>query len=244
MKIITIDGARPQFVKAADVSRAIFRYNEVNDAKIQEIIEHTGQHFDRNMSEVFFNQMDIPKPHYNLDLKSLSHGTMKGKMLAKTEEVLVAEKPYWVLVYSNTNATTAGGLAAKKIHIKVAHREAGFRSFNMLRPQEVNRILTDHISDTLFCSTQTAIDNLKNEGYSNIEIKQVHCGDVMYDAALFHTKDAAKPKSEIELGDFVLSTIHRQENTDDPDSLASIFDALGGDCNKNHGCTTIASKNN
>lgn len=227
MKIITIVGARPQFVKAAVVSRAIEEFNSNNEGKeIQELIIHTGQHFDENMSSVFFEQMNIPKPHYNLEINSLSHGAMTGKMLEKIEAVLLDEKPDWVLVYGDTNSTIAGALAAKKLHIKVAHVEAGLRSFNMRMPEEINRILTDRISDILFCPTQTAIDNLKNEGYGTIDIKQVQCGDVMYDAALFYTDRSNHPNNVEDDAPFVLSTIHRQENTDDKEKLTSIFEAL------------------
>ncbi len=227
MKIITIVGARPQFVKAAVVSRAIEEHNSKNtDQSIQELIVHTGQHFDENMSEVFFEQMNIPKPHYNLEINSLSHGAMTGRMLEKIEEVLLEEKPDWVLVYGDTNSTIAGALAAKKLHIKVAHVEAGLRSFNMRMPEEINRILTDRISDILFCPTQTAIDNLKNEGYDALDIKQVQCGDVMYDAALFYTERNNRPENVNGDIPFVLSTIHRQENTDDKEKLTSIFEAL------------------
>ncbi len=227
MKIITIVGARPQFVKAAVVSRAIEDYNAANEtSKVEELIVHTGQHFDANMSDVFFEQMNIPKPHYNLEINSLSHGAMTGKMLAKIEAVLLDEKPDWVLVYGDTNSTIAGALAAKKLHIKVAHVEAGLRSFNMRMPEEVNRILTDRISDILFCPTQTATDNLKNEGYDAIDIKQVQCGDVMYDAALFYTDRSSKPEAVAADEKFVLSTIHRQENTDDKEKLTAIFEAL------------------
>ncbi|MCK4957065.1 MAG: UDP-N-acetylglucosamine 2-epimerase, partial [Candidatus Cloacimonetes bacterium] len=174
MKLITIIGARPQFIKAAAVSREIAKHKEIN-----EIIIHTGQHFDANMSEIFFTQMQIPKPDYNLAINSLSHGAMTGRMMEEIEKVLLLEKPDWVLVYGDTNSTIAGSLAAKKLHIKVAHVEAGLRSFNMNMPEEVNRILTDRISDILFCPTQTAVDNLKKEGYENIESKIVNCGDVM-----------------------------------------------------------------
>lgn len=228
MKIITIVGARPQFVKAAVVSRAIADYNSANkDQKIVELIVHTGQHFDENMSSVFFDQMNIPKPHYNLEINSLSHGAMTGKMLVKIEEVLLKEKPDWVLVYGDTNSTIAGALAAKKLNIKVAHVEAGLRSFNMRMPEEVNRILTDRISDILFCPTETAIENLKKEGYANIDIRQVRCGDVMYDAALYYADRALRPKAVEGDADFVLSTIHRQENTDEKAKLTVIFEALG-----------------
>jgi len=227
MKIITIVGARPQFVKAAVVSRAIEEHNANNaDSIIKELIVHTGQHFDENMSEVFFEQMNIPKPHYNLEINSLSHGAMTGRMLEKIEEVLLKEKPDWVLVYGDTNSTVAGALAAKKLHIKVAHVEAGLRSFNMRMPEEINRILTDRISDILFCPTQTAIDNLVSEGYDNIDIKQVQCGDVMFDAALFYSNRSNRPESVEAHTDFILSTIHRQENTDDKTKLTAIFEAL------------------
>jgi UDP-GlcNAc3NAcA epimerase len=227
MKIITIVGARPQFVKAAVVSRAIEKYNStIKGEEIQELIVHTGQHFDENMSEVFFDQMNIPKPHYNLEINSLSHGAMTGKMLEKIEAVLLDEKPDWVLVYGDTNSTLAGALAAKKLHIKVPHVEAGLRSFNMRMPEEINRILTDRISDILFCPTQTAIDNLKSEGYDALDIKQVQCGDVMFDAALFYTDKSLRPKGIEGDAPFVLSTIHRQENTDVKEKLRNIFDAL------------------
>lgn len=227
MKIITIVGARPQFVKAAVVSRAIEEYNTKDQENlVQELIVHTGQHFDENMSDVFFSQMNIPKPHYNLDINSLSHGAMTGAMLAGIEEILLQEKPDWVLVYGDTNSTIAGALAAKKLHIKVAHVEAGLRSFNMKMPEEINRILTDRISDILFCPTQTAIDNLNNEGYNALDITQVQCGDVMYDAALYYTDRQKRPENVKPDTEFVLSTIHRQENTDDKEKLTSIFEAL------------------
>lgn len=227
MKIITIVGARPQFVKAAVVSRAIKEHNTQNEEKpIDELIIHTGQHFDENMSDVFFSQMNIPKPHYNLDINSLSHGAMTGAMLAGIEEILLQEKPDWVLVYGDTNSTLAGALAAKKLHIKVAHVEAGLRSFNMRMPEEINRILTDRISDILFCPTHTAITNLKNEGYDGINVKQVLSGDVMYDAAIYYTERSEKPASVEADAEFILSTIHRQENTDDESKLRSIFDAF------------------
>ena len=151
MKIVTIVGARPQFVKAAVVSRVL-----AGAEGVEEIIVHTGQHFDANMSDVFFEEMCIPRPHYNLNINGLGHGAMTGQMLEKIEEVLIKEKPEWVLVYGDTNSTIAGALAAKKLHIRVAHVEAGLRSFNMDMPEEINRILTDRISDVLFCPTGTA----------------------------------------------------------------------------------------
>ena len=220
MKIITIIGARPQFIKAAAVSREIAKHKD-----IEEIIVHTGQHFDANMSEIFFHQMQIPKPNYNLAINSLSHGAMTGRMMEEIEKILLAEKPDWVLVYGDTNSTIAGSLAATKLHIKVAHVEAGLRSFNMNMPEEINRIVTDRISDILFCPTETAVNNLKNEGYENIKTKIINCGDVMLDAALFYAPMSKKP--QIELPEkFILSTIHRAENTDDPQRLKAIFEAL------------------
>jgi UDP-GlcNAc3NAcA epimerase len=220
MKLLTIIGARPQFIKAATVSRVVAEKDDV-----QEIIVHTGQHFDDNMSEVFFQQMQIPKPDYNLEINSLSHGAMTGRMLEKIETVLQKEKPDWVLVYGDTNSTIAGALAAKKLHIKVAHVEAGLRSFNMRMPEEVNRILTDRISDILFCPTQTAVDNLSKEGFEQLPAVIDRCGDVMYDAALFYAKRSQKPKLQLP-NKFLLATCHRAENTDDEDRLAQIFAAF------------------
>jgi UDP-GlcNAc3NAcA epimerase len=227
MRIITIVGARPQFVKAAVISRAIQDYNKSRpENHIHEIIIHTGQHFDENMSDVFFEQMSIPKPDYNLEIHSLSHGAMTGQMLEKIEKVLKNEKPDWVLVYGDTNSTLAGALAARKLHIKLAHVEAGLRSYNMDMPEEINRILTDRISDILFCPTQSALNNLAKEGYNDISAKIVRSGDVMYDAALFYHTRASRPESEIPSSDFVLCTIHRQENTDDEKKLRDIFIGL------------------
>jgi len=220
MKIITIVGARPQFIKAAAVSREIEKYKD-----IQEIIVHTGQHFDANMSEIFFEEMHIPKPHYNLNINGLSHGAMTGQMIEKIEEVLMIEKPDWVLVYGDTNSTIAGALAARKLHIKVAHVEAGLRSFNMTMPEEINRILTDRISNILFCPTNAAINNLKAEGYENIDIQIVKSGDVMQDAALFYEEKAKAPDLFLPK-EFVLATIHRAENTDDKSRLENIFEAF------------------
>ena len=224
MKIITIVGARPQFVKAAALSRELAKHNN-----IEEIIVHTGQHFDANMSGVFFEEMQIPTPKYNLDINSVGHGAMTGRMLEGIEKILLDEKPDLLLVYGDTNSTIAGALAAKKIHIKVAHVEAGLRSFNMEMPEEVNRILTDRISDLLLCPTQTAIDNLNNEGYQNIDTKVVKCGDVMQDAALFYAKtsqEKATISKAINLEGFILCTLHRAENTDDPKRLTEIVEAL------------------
>jgi UDP-GlcNAc3NAcA epimerase len=225
-KIITILGARPQFIKAAVLSRVIAKYNS-----IEEIIIHTGQHYDTNMSEVFFTDMDIPKPKYNLAINGLGHGAMTGQMLEKIETILLKEKPDAIVVFGDTNSTIAGALAAKKLHIKVIHIEAGLRSFNMEMPEEINRILTDRISDLLLCPTDTAINNLHKEGYKNSPIKMVKSGDIMKDAVLYYSRTSAE-KSDIiknlnlSNDDFVLATIHRQENTDDLHKLKSIFEGL------------------
>jgi UDP-GlcNAc3NAcA epimerase len=221
MKIVTIIGARPQFIKAAAVSREIAKHSN-----IKEIIIHTGQHFDENMSEIFFEQMQILKPDYNLEINSLTHGAMTGRMIEKIEEVLLKEKPNWVIVYGDTNSTIAGALAAKKLHIKVAHVEAGLRSFNRKMPEEINRILTDKISDLLFCPTDQAVKNLQEEGIGKHSLARiVKSGDVMQDAAVFYSNLAQKPNFKLP-EKFILSTIHRAENTDDPVRLRSIFSAF------------------
>ncbi len=224
MKILTVIGARPQFVKAAALSREFAKHDNV-----EEVLVHTGQHFDANMSDVFFTEMEIPKPKYNLDINSVGHGAMTGRMLEGIEKILVIEKPDLLLVYGDTNSTTAGALAARKLHVKVAHVEAGLRSFNMQMPEEVNRIITDRISDYLFCPTQTAIDNLEKEGYNNIDVEIIKSGDVMQDAATFYAKKSAKKSTVIKdnnLNEFILTTLHRADNTDDKQRLSDIVDAL------------------
>ena len=220
-KIVTIVGARPQFIKAAAVSRAV--RNDFDD-RISEVLVHTGQHYDKNMSKVFFEDLDIPHPKYNLEISGGNHGEMTGRMLEAIEKVLLTERPDWVLVYGDTNSTLAGALAAVKLHFPVAHVEAGLRSFNMRMPEEVNRILSDRISTLLFCPTETAVHNLKTEGI----VDNVHnVGDVMYDVALFY-RDRAREKSDIldrlgvRAGEFALATCHRAENTDDPIRLREI----------------------
>ncbi len=217
MKIVTIVGARPQFVKAAVISRAIKDFNNIN-----EVIVHTGQHFDFNMSDVFFQEMEIPKPDYLLNIHSSFHGAMTGQMLEKIEEVLIKEKPDWVLVYGDTNSTLAGALAASKLHIRIAHVESGLRSFNMMMPEEINRILTDRISSVLFCPTKAAIRNLVNEGFVLTSNKLHLVGDVMYDASLFYSKKASPPNFELSKK-FILATIHRAENTNNWENLKNIF---------------------
>jgi UDP-GlcNAc3NAcA epimerase len=226
MKVVTVVGARPQFIKAAAVSREIAKHPE-----IKEIIVHTGQHFDSNMSEIFFREMEIPHPHYHLEVHSLGHGAMTGRMLEKIEAVLVKEQPDFVMVYGDTNSTLAGALAAKKLHIKVIHVEAGLRSFNMLMPEEINRILVDRISDILCCPTDGAVENLRKEGFENFTSRVVKAGDVMQDA-VYHYRDIAAGRSKIieSLGlfgkEFVLGTIHRAENTDELVRLRGIIEAF------------------
>ncbi len=225
-KIVTILGARPQFVKAAVLSRVVQNHQE-----IEEIIVHTGQHFDANMSTVFFTEMNIPKPKYNLSINSLGHGAMTGQMLEKIEQILLDEQPDAVVIYGDTNSTIAGALAAKKLHIKVVHIEAGLRSFNMEMPEEINRILTDRISDLLCCPTDTAIKNLYNEGFDNLPIQIEKNGDIMKDAVLYYGKISSEKSSiindlKLTYNEFVLATIHRQENTDDKARLIAIFSAL------------------
>jgi UDP-GlcNAc3NAcA epimerase len=225
-KILTVVGARPQFIKAATVSRAF-----ASDNAVQEIIVHTGQHYDEKMSDVFFDELNIPKPDHHLGIGSASHGAQTGRMLEAIENVMVNERPDGLLVYGDTNSTLAGALAASKLHIPVFHVEAGLRSFNRRMPEEINRVLTDHVSDLLFAPTSTAVRNLQNEGLEAHKIKLT--GDVMLDAAQYYAKFADQ-KSQIlnELGlsskTYVLSTIHRAENTDDPKRIQTIFTALAG----------------
>lgn len=226
-KILTVVGARPQFVKAGTVSREIFRRSQAG-CNIQEVIVHTGQHYDANMSDVFFEEMQIPKPHHSLDVGGASHGAMTGSMLGKLEEVMIQEQPDWVLVYGDTNSTLAGALSASKLHIKIAHIEAGLRSFNMRMPEEVNRILTDRVSRLLFCPTQLAVDNLNKEGVENWNCgaEVINAGDVMLDGALFYRGFSEEPKGlKVDTG-FVLCTVHRAENTDDPTRIADIVNSL------------------
>ena len=221
IKIMTIIGARPQFIKAAAVSKAIGERPGIN-----EVMVHTGQHFDDNMSQVFFDQMGIPRPDYNLNIHSLSHGAMTGRMTEEIEKVLQQEKPDWVMVYGDTNSTLAGALAAVKMHIPVAHVEAGLRSFNMNMPEEINRILTDRISKLLFCPSQVAVDNLLGEGFEKFPCRLVATGDVMYDASLLFKEKAVCPAGLKLFEGFVLATVHREENTNDEQKLKSIMDSI------------------
>jgi UDP-GlcNAc3NAcA epimerase len=227
MKLITIIGARPQFIKAATVSKAIQAHNVCNASRIQEIIIHTGQHYDENMSKVFFTELEIPHPDYNLGIAAATHGAMTGQMLEQLEIVLLKEKPDIVLIYGDTNSTLAGALAAVKLHIPVAHVEAGLRSFNMLMPEEINRILADRISHLLFCPTETAVSNLAKESIIN---GVYNVGDVMYDITLRYRDKAyqAHPLQTWKLEEkaYALCTIHRAENTNDSIRLKNILTAL------------------
>lgn len=223
-KILTVLGARPQFIKASVVSHAIGQR-----PGLSEVLVHTGQHFDANMSDVFFAELGMNKPDYFLDIHGGTHGAMTGRMLEAVEQVLLQEKPDAVLVYGDTNSTLAGALAAAKLHIPVAHVEAGLRSFNMAMPEEINRILTDRISQWLFTPTQAATANLQREGYATDKITEV--GDVMYDVALYHGSrvqpgTGLMAKLGVSEKNYVLATIHRQENTDHPQRLAAIVEAL------------------
>jgi len=229
MKIATIIGARPQFIKAAPVSRAIQEYNrKAPDNKITEFIVHTGQHYDDNMSGVFFQELSIPEPDINLGVGSGLHGWQTAQMLMRIEKVLTVQKPDWVLVHGDTNSTLAGALAAVKLHIPIAHVEAGLRSFNRQMPEEHNRVLVDHCSDLLFCPTQTAVENLSNEGIS----QGVHVvGDTMCDAflqsiALARQKSTIADELELKPKEYILATIHRPYNTDVPENLMNILTAF------------------
>ena len=221
MKIVSVVGARPQFIKCAPVSRTIRKHHE-------EILVHTGQHYDPEMSDVFFEELDIPKPDYNLGIGSGSQGEQTGKMLIEIEKVLLKEKPNIVIVYGDTNSTLAGALAASKLHIKVAHVEAGLRSFDRTMPEEINRVITDHISNVLFCPTDTAVMNLKNEGITE---GVYNVGDVMVDALKYNQKIAEEKSNiikdlDLKSKEFIVATVHRASNTDSKENLTSIVKAF------------------
>lgn len=220
-KIVTVLGARPQFIKAGVVSNSIVQYGG-----ICEVIVHTGQHFDSNMSDIFFNELGIPRPKYNLDIHGGGHGAMTGRMLIEVENILIQEKPDYVLVYGDTNSTLAGALAASKLHIPVAHVEAGLRSFNRKMPEEQNRIITDHLAEILFTPTKVATQHLLSEGIRPELIHQV--GDVMFDAALYYGGIAERCSSVVSKFNvtpkgYVLATVHRAENTDNQERLHEIL---------------------
>lgn len=224
MKLVTVVGARPQFIKAAALSRSLRKFDD-----IQEILVHTGQHYDSNLSDVFFNELDVPRPDINLGVGSGTHGAQTGQMLEALEAALLREQPDWVLVYGDTNSTLAGALAAAKLQIPVAHVEAGLRSYNRRMPEEINRILTDHVSDLLFAPTSIAVRNLEREGVSR---ERIHLtGDVMYDAALYYREKSDVSSRILEkLGlvgqPYALATVHRAENTDDFGRLVAIVRGL------------------
>ncbi|MBA3664520.1 MAG: UDP-N-acetylglucosamine 2-epimerase (non-hydrolyzing) [Bacteroidetes bacterium] len=236
IKIVTIIGARPQIIKAAALSRAI--KNNFSD-KIKEIIVHTGQHYDANMSQVFFEELSIPQPDYNLNVGSGSHGKQTAAMITGIEEILLKEKPDAIVLYGDTNSTLAGGVAASKIHVPVIHIEAGLRSFSKAMPEEVNRIMCDHVSTLLFSPTRTGFDNLVREGfkadarapYTANNPRIYHCGDVMYDNSLYfsavaESKTDILQKFNLTKNGFILATIHRNNNTDEPERLNALFKAL------------------
>lgn len=223
LKVASIIGARPQFIKASAVSR------QLQVRGIKEILVHTGQHYDVEMSEVFFKELQLPKPDYHLGIGGGTHGQNTGRMLEAVEQVLLDERPDWVLVYGDTDSTLAGALAAVKLHFPVAHVEAGLRSFNRRMPEEINRVLTDHASDLLFAPTKTAVKNLLDEGILEDRIHLI--GDVMYDAALYYGEKAERQSNILDhLGlkpeEYILATVHRAENTDDPNRLRAILEAL------------------
>ena len=236
MKTVTIIGARPQIIKAAALSRAI--RNHFAD-QIKEVIVHTGQHYDANMSQVFIDELGIPEPDYNLNIGSGSHGVQTAGMITGIEEILQKEKPDFLVIYGDTNSTLAGAVAASKIHIPIVHVEAGLRSFNKSMPEEINRIMADHASTLLFTPTPTGLDNLINEGFSKDNKAPFttdhpgvfHCGDVMYDNSLFFetiAREKSKVLNELKLkeGDFYLATVHRDNNTDQPTRLNALFEAF------------------
>jgi UDP-GlcNAc3NAcA epimerase len=223
LKILSVVGARPQFIKAAAVSRAIR-----DTDGLEEVIVHTGQHFDDDMSDVFFRELDIPTPKHRLDINGGGHGEMTGRMLMAIESVLIAEKPDWTVVYGDTNSTLAGALAAAKLHIPIAHVEAGLRSFNRRMPEEVNRVLTDHLAALHLCPTRAAVENLVREG---VHHGVHHIGDVMYDATLFAIRRAEAGSdilSELDLSPryYGVATVHRAENTDHADRLRQVISYL------------------
>lgn len=236
VKIVTIIGARPQIIKAAALSRAI--KNRYSTA-ITEIIVHTGQHYDANMSQVFFDELGIPAPDYNLNAGSGSHGKQTALMLTGIEDILLKEKPTAIVLYGDTNSTLAGAIAASKIHVPVVHIEAGLRSFNKAMPEEINRILCDHVSTLLFSPTQTGYNNLVNEGFKDNAIppfsvdnpKIYHCGDVMYDNSIYFSavaevKTNILDRLKVKRNNFILATVHRNNNTDEPLRLNSLFKSL------------------
>ncbi|SEM65592.1 UDP-GlcNAc3NAcA epimerase [Mesobacillus persicus] len=221
MKFLTVIGARPQFIKAAPVSRELRKTHE-------EIYVHTGQHYDKNMSDIFFEELKIPKPDYHLNVGSSSHGKQTANMLEEIEKIIIEEKPDYLLVYGDTNSTLAGALAAAKLHIPVIHVEAGLRSFNKKMPEEINRIMTDHISEYLFCPTHTAVKNLENENITRniLNVGDVMCDAVLYNSTLSEGKTSISDKLGLERKGYYLITVHRAENTDEPENIRNIIEAF------------------
>ena len=224
IKIVTILGARPQFIKAAAVSNALSQHSN-----IQEVIIHTGQHFDRNMSQLFFEEMHLPVPTYQLGIHGLPHGALTGRMMEGVESVLLTERPDWVMVYGDTDSTLSGALAARKLHIPVAHVESGLRSFNEAMPEEINRIVTDRISDLLFCPSETSVSHLHNEGRLANNARIVVCGDVMKDASKRFSPLMKAPSTSLP-DRYILCTFHRTENIDNPQILRQLLSALKQVC--------------
>ena len=226
LKLLTIVGARPQIIKSASLSRAIKTKFSSN---ISEVLVHTGQHYDDNLSAVLFKELGIPKPKFNLNINKLSHGAMTGRMIERLEQVCVGENPDWIVVYGDTNSTLAGAIVASKLNVKLAHVEAGLRSLNVSMPEEVNRVVTDRVSSLLFCPNEVAVKNLISEGYknfSNVNFKNV--GDIMYESALCFIGQSKKPSASFDLvkNNYVLATIHRAEILANRDKLASVISAL------------------
>lgn len=236
VKLLSIVGARPQFVKVAMIVRAIKRHNAdvaLSSRRFQHRLVHTGQHYEHKMSGVFFDELSLPKPHHHLGVGSGAQGEQTGAMLARIEKVLLSEKPQVVMIYGDTNSTVAGALAAAKLHIKVAHLESGLRSFNRWMPEEINRVASDHLSDFLFCPTDNAVENLRNEGITR---NVFNTGDVMLDSAIAYREKARQrvqllKELNVRAQEFVLATIHRAENTDSSERLGGLLKALAGlDC--------------
>lgn len=236
IKIVTIIGARPQIIKAAALSRAI---KNKYKGQIKEIIVHTGQHYDANMSQIFFDELGIPMPDHNLNVGSGGHGTQTATMITGIEEILLKEKPNGIVLYGDTNSTLAGALAAIKIHVPIIHIEAGLRSYNKAMPEEINRIMCDHVSTFLFSPTKTGVTNLIKEGFNVRNVppfnannpKVYHCGDVMYDNSLYfsevaESKTTILDKLKLKKNNFILATIHRNNNTDEPKRLNALFKSL------------------
>lgn len=234
MKVLSVIGARPQIIKAAALSRAI---SGKFSGKINEVIVHTGQHYDENMSEVFFSELGIPKPNYNMGVGSGNHGAQTAGMIERLEEIVITEKPQCVVLYGDTNSTLAGAVVASKLHVPVVHIEAGLRSFNKEMPEEINRIMCDHVSTLLFSPTKAGVNNLEKEGFKLDNVapfnmnnpKVYHCGDVMYDNSLYFStlsQEQSTITKRLNLSNFVLATVHRNDNTDNKEKLSSILDAF------------------